>query len=256
MLRSGVVTNASKQVRPRWPRGMPSRSSVWFTRLIMMMPWPSATQPGARCKSGGTAYGSSATRSSAGTGWMPGRRSRPRSGSTALPRRGNRQPGWRARLALAGRPSFRRPVLSPRLDGDGDIAQRQTRFRLIGPGCVVKFAQQIMRGPPHGVLALRAELVSCGPAELPLRLCGHAGATVWCGFSRVAGSGAASAGTRSEGSTTDFWRIVPRRHRRPPGGRRSDVAVLSSVAGTRLGVGAAAGTFASAAGPGTAAPWQ
>ena len=43
----------------------------------------------------GLACGSSATRSSGGTGRTPGRRSRPRSGSSALLRRGNRQPGWR-----------------------------------------------------------------------------------------------------------------------------------------------------------------
>jgi hypothetical protein len=44
-----------------------------------------------------------------------------------------------------------------------------------------------MRGPPHSVLTQRAELVSYGPAELPLQLCGHAGATVWRGIEQGRG---------------------------------------------------------------------
>ena len=44
------------------------------------------------------ACGPSAACSSGSTGRTPGQRSRPRSGSSALLRRGNRQPGWRGRL--------------------------------------------------------------------------------------------------------------------------------------------------------------
>ena len=77
---------------------MLSRSSVWPAKWSTMVPWPSATRPGARWRSGGTVCGSSAMRLSGGTGRMPGRRPRPRSRSSALLRRGNRQPGWRGRL--------------------------------------------------------------------------------------------------------------------------------------------------------------
>jgi hypothetical protein len=70
--------------------------------------------------------------------------------------------------ALAGRPSFRRPVLSPRLDSGGNLAQRQPRFPLVRAGHAVKLTQQVSRGPSQEALALRAELVSHWPAHVLL----------------------------------------------------------------------------------------
>ena len=70
--------------------------------------------------------------------------------------------------ALAGRPSFWRPVLSPRPDGgDDDVAQRQPRFWLIRPGYAVKLAQQVSRGPSQEALAVRVQLVSPRPQLVP-----------------------------------------------------------------------------------------
>ncbi len=87
-----------------FPCAMPSCLSAWLTRSSTMLPWPSGTQPGARWRSGGRssslACGPSAACSSGSTSRTPGRRSRPRSRSSALLRRGNRQPGWRGRLPL------------------------------------------------------------------------------------------------------------------------------------------------------------
>ena len=57
-------------------------------------------QPCARWKSGSTARGSSATRSSGSTGRMPGRRSQPRSVSSALLRPGNPAAGLARQAAL------------------------------------------------------------------------------------------------------------------------------------------------------------
>ena len=65
-------------------------------------------------------------------GRTPGRRSRPRSRSSAL-RPGNWRPGWRSRLPLRARPSSRRPALPSRLDSCGDVGQRQPRSGSSGP---------------------------------------------------------------------------------------------------------------------------
>jgi hypothetical protein len=136
------------------PAGRPSpcrlrlRSSASRTRLNTMLPWLGGTQPGARWRnrgrSGGTACGSSAMRSSGSTGRTPGRRSRPRSGRAVLPRRGNRQPGVARQAALVAVSHF--AGQSSRPDGGDDVAQRQLRFRLVRPGHAVKLAQQASRG--------------------------------------------------------------------------------------------------------------
>ena len=66
-------------------------------------------------------------------------------------------------------------------------AARGESSRLMPGTTPGKFAQQIMCGPPHGVLAQRAELVSYGPAELPLQLCGRTVAMVWRGIEQGRG---------------------------------------------------------------------
>ncbi len=97
---------------------------------------------------------------------MPGRRSRPRSGSSARLRRGNRQPGWRGRAALVA--VSHSAGQSSRLDGDSDVVQRKPRFRVIRVGHAVKLTQQVSRGPSQETRAVRAELVSRGPPHVPL----------------------------------------------------------------------------------------
>ncbi len=182
--------------RARCRRACPA----WLTRSSTMKPWPSGTQPGARWRSGGRssslACGPFAPCSSGSTGRTPGRRSRPRSRSSALLRRGNRQPGWRGRLPF-WLSVIRRRVSSSRLDGSSDVAQCLACFRLIRPGHAVKRAQQVPRGPSQEALAVRAELISHGPPHVPLYgLQDAPGPALWRAAQRRPGRrrGAAAAG--------------------------------------------------------------
>ena len=95
------------------------------------------------------------------------------------------RPAARPLARQAGPPCssvIRRPVVTPRLDDNGDVAQNLARFRLIWTGHTVERAQQVSRGLSQVALALRAELVSYGSAELPLQLCGRTGVAIWRGI--------------------------------------------------------------------------
>ena len=63
------------------------------------------------------------------------------------------------RLPFPGRPSFRRPAVTPPVNSGDDVTQRQLRVRILRPGHVIKHAQKLGRGPAHGYLAVRLAYV-------------------------------------------------------------------------------------------------